>query len=233
MRRIAEGALLLLLGNAVLRIALEGTYVYYVKEGLRPLLIGSGAVLVALGAAALAEVLLPRRRPAPTCGHGDLPRVAWLLVLPVFTVFLVAPGPLGSYAAARDSGTVPEPRSSHYPPLPPGDPVQLGLGEYAVRAVWDSGRTLTGRTVALTGFVTHREAGGWYLTRMALTCCAADGRATKIEVRGGRELAPDTWVRVVGEYVPTDIDDPATAIAALRAGAVVEVPRPAQPYEGP
>ena len=57
-------------------------------------------------------------------GHG--PRVAWLLLLPVLTIFLVAPPALGSYAALDDADSVPQPSASCRR-FPPGDPVEMAV----------------------------------------------------------------------------------------------------------
>jgi uncharacterized repeat protein (TIGR03943 family) len=247
--REAQSVVLFVLGVAVLRISIDGTYLRYVKEWLQPFLIASGAGLVALAlVAAWADGLLrrlPEQQPAagpadaPVETHGQGghahggPRVAWLLLLPVLAIFLVAPPPLGSYAASRDSGAVAQPADdTGLPPLPAGDPVPMSLGDYSVRAIWDEGRTLQGRTVKMTGFVTPREGGGWHLTRMALSCCAADARAIKVEVRDGPPLPPDTWVEVVGHWSPVPADvDAIDAVPALAAGEVRQIEQPHNPYE--
>lgn len=240
---------MLLLGTACIRIGLDGSYLYYVKDILRWPLVASGVVVAALGLLGLVGTL---RRPAPvehvhdqaqscaegapqSCAEGDhshVPRVAWLLTLPVFAILLVAPGPLGAYAAARDPGTVAKPAGdSDFPPLPPKDPATLPMYEYAVRAVWDEGRSLLDRDVELLGFVSKRPEGGWYVTRIQLACCAADGIATKVEVRDAPPLPEDTWVKVVGRWEPSTAPNPEDAIAAIRARSVVAVPAPADPYE--
>jgi len=67
---------------------------------------------------------------------------------------------------------------------------------------------------------------------MALSCCAADARAIKVEIRDGPNLAADTWVEVVGQWSPiaksVDIID---AIPALSADEVREIDQPRNPYE--
>ncbi|MDX5566699.1 hypothetical protein PYK79_30325, partial [Streptomyces sp. ID05-04B] len=56
MRRFAQAALLVLSGLGLLHAALfTDLYLNLVKPGMRPLLIASGAVLVALGLSAAAE----------------------------------------------------------------------------------------------------------------------------------------------------------------------------------
>jgi uncharacterized repeat protein (TIGR03943 family) len=221
------------------RIGLDGSYLYYVKSLLRWPLIASGVVIASLG---LLGLLNSVRRPAhahdssgASCTAGDhthVPRVAWLLTLPVFAILLIAPGPLGAYAAARDPGTVAKPvGASTFPAIPPGDPAPVPVHEYAVRAIWDEGKTLADRDISLLGFVSKNPAGGWYLTRIQLACCAADGIATKVEMRDVSPLPEDTWVQVVGRWEPSTGTDPAEAVAAMRATSVTPVPAPADPYE--
>ncbi len=53
MNREAQSVVLLLVGGAVLRISVSDIYLRYVKEGLRPFLIVSGALLVAIAVATL------------------------------------------------------------------------------------------------------------------------------------------------------------------------------------
>ena len=232
MNRDVQSVLLVLVGGAVLRISLGDTYLRYVKEGLQPFLVGSGAVLVVLGLLALFT-----RRSAPSGGGADHgqdhgPAVAWLLVLPVLAIFLVGPPALGSYAAARDANSIAAPAGeSDFPPLPPGDPAPVSLMDYASRAVWDEGRTLTGRTVSLTGFVTPKKQEGWYLTRIALTCCAADGLALKVDVRGAPDLPADTWVEVTGRWVPGGGVRDDEAVPLVEALEVVEIEEPRNPYD--
>lgn len=243
MRKEVQAVVLLLLGTACVRIGLDGSYLYYVKDILRWPLIASGVIIAVLGLVGLlSSVRKPEAPPAHThdeadasCAEGNhahVPRVAWLLTLPVFAILLIAPGPLGAYAAARDPGTVAKPvGDSNFPALPPGDPATLPLYEYAVRAVWDEGKSLADRDISLLGFVSKNPAGGWYLTRIQLACCAADGIATKVEMREAQPLPEDTWVQVVGRWEASTSTDPAEAIAAMRASSVTPVAAPSDPYE--
>jgi uncharacterized repeat protein (TIGR03943 family) len=161
------------------------------------------------------------------------PRVAWLLVVPVFAIFLIGPPALGSYAASRGGTSVA--KQSDYAPLPSGDPVTLPVLDYASRAVWDRGASLADRRVRLTGFVSPRPGGGVYLTRMILTCCAADGRPVKVGLSGDApvRLPADTWIEVTGRYDPKVDKDRANneTIPFLEAESIREVTQPTQPYE--
>lgn len=193
--------------------------------------------------------------------HGRGPRVAWLLAIPLFAVVLVAPPPLGSFAANRQSGVLQSTQTS-YPPLPePEDgAVPLTMGEYTVRALYDTGESLRGQRIRLTGFVsevlrsrTEAPAGGrgapdggrstsgeqlpdgYVLTRFALACCAADGTAIDVVVRG--DTAPrlvDQWYEVEGTWEPRPdhvqgelTQDPPLLVAE----SVREIPQPSEPYE--
>jgi uncharacterized membrane protein YcgQ (UPF0703/DUF1980 family) len=48
-----------------------------------------------------------------------------------------------------------------------------------------------------------------YLTRMILTCCAADARPVKVGLTGQAPtgVKPDTWVDVTGRYSPMAVKD--------------------------
>ncbi|MFS4104862.1 TIGR03943 family putative permease subunit [Streptomyces sp. PD-S100-1] len=282
MNRQAQAAVLFLVGGALLHAGATDLYLRYVKAGLRPMLLVSGAVLVVT---ALMTVWLDRRRaggnathdeaappnqtpaapdnapppPPASAAPGDRPsptkvepadpraappppkephahrepRVAWLLLLPLFALILVAPPALGSYSAVR-SGTALQPPYG-YASLPPGDPLRLSVVDYATRAIYDHGRTLAGRRVQVTGFVALDGDGTPYLVRMALNCCAADAQPVKIALTGRVPpvLEPDTWLRVTGVYTARRTRDPVNdgPIPYLEVTAAQPVPTPADPYD--
>src|SRR5690606_33403911 len=108
--RIAQGLVLVLLGAAALgSSAFSELYLNYVQAAFRPFLIAAGLVLVVLGALVVAADLRAAARgedgeqghDGHDHGHDHHggPRVAWLLVLPVVAVFVVAPPALGAYTA--------------------------------------------------------------------------------------------------------------------------------------
>lgn len=251
MNREAQAAVLLLTGVALLHAGLSDLYLRYVKAGLQPLLLAAGAVLVV---AALATVRYELRRPrgseedrddgrrdAHDAGHTHPhsqahrePKVAWLLVLPLVALVLVAPPALGSYSANRSGTSVPRPFG--FPTLPAGDPLRMESGDYAGRAVYDHGRSLSGRRFVLTGFISIGRDGTPYLTRMVLNCCAADARPVKIGLTGQVPpvLRPDAWLEVTGTYTPRRAEDPVNdgPVPFLDVTRARPVREPAEPYEG-
>lgn len=256
MRRYGPCLLLVLVGAAVLRISLfSELYLRYVQAALRPYLVVSGVVLVLLGSG----MAVVRRRGREADGedeedahghghgegygegHGDGhghgvagPRIAWLLTLPALALLLFPPPALGSYSAEREAAQRAAQGVGTFPALPAGDPVELTLGEFSSRAIYDSGRSLKGRTVRMTGFVTHGEDGTWYLTRLSVTCCAADATTSKAEVRGAADGAPpvDTWVTVTGTWHPKgELGTDGAWPPVVDASAVRRVREPADPYE--
>lgn len=262
MNRRAQAVVMLLVGVTVLQTSFTDTYLSFVKPGLRPFLIAAGVLLVAtagmtlwyqwrrdpshedgrrMDAAGHRALEAGHRAPedgqrALEAGHGHSgePRVAWLLLLPVAVLALVAPQAMGADAAGR-SGTALQAPTSDFDPLPEGDPVSIGLQEYASRAVFDSGRSLEKRTVRITGFVLMGDDGTPYLARMIVTCCAADARPIKIGMTGAvpTGLAPDTWLSVTGTYTSQTVKDPVNGgvIPFLDVGEVQQIPRPGNPYQ--
>lgn len=232
MNRQAQAVVLLLVGGAILRASFTDLYLRYVKAGLQPFLIASGILLVA---AAVATLWFELRSKTSHDDHGHRePAVAWLLVLPVFALLLVAPPALGSYAANRAGTALQE--TSDFPPLPAGDPVKVGLVDYATRAVYDEGRSLTGRRVLLTGFVMIGDDGAPYLARMTLSCCAADARPVKVgldgSVPGG--LAADNWLEITGKYTARstkdDVNDGVIPFVEIEESRRIDAPT--NQYEG-
>jgi len=244
--RQAQAVIMLLFGGAILRATITDQYLRYVKAGLQPFLLIAGGLLVAAAVMTLWYDLRPTRPgdtdDAPAAnddGHDHAhhePRVGWLLIFPVLGLLLVAPPALGSYAAGQ-AGTVLTAQSgdSDYPPLPPGDPAPVSLLDYASRALFDSGKSLTGRNLALTGFVTPGPDGQPMLARMVLTCCAADGRPIKVGLTGGTPVSvpADTWVTIVGVYSDRTEKDSVNnaSVPYVEVRSWQETTPPKQPYE--
>ncbi|QLH26354.1 TIGR03943 family protein [Streptomyces sp. Rer75] len=247
MKRNIQVLLLLFLGVGLLHISLlSDLYLRYVRPGLQPALIASGVLLIVLGAVSAARDGFPFNRPRAHHdqdsdhghghGHAGGPRVAWLLYVPALTILFLAPPALGSYTAARDDAKAPTapkpsaPGSSLFPALPAGQAVEMSLNDFTSRAVWDTSGTLKGRTVRLTGFVTPGRHGTWYVSRLAISCCAADATVRKVRVHAAAAPPADAWVTVTGTWHPTGEVGTDGAAPALDATAVQRVPEPKDPY---
>ncbi|MFG2471629.1 TIGR03943 family putative permease subunit [Streptomyces canus] len=239
MRRYGPAVLLLLVGAAVLRISLfSALYLRYVQSGLRPYLIVSGALLVLLGvtAAVRAARAVPDQDEGPhDHGHDHThttgPRFAWLLTLPATALLLFPPPALGSYSAAREDAQRAAQGVGTFPALPARDPVELTVASFTSRAIYDSGRSLKGRTVRLTGFVTRGDGGAWYVTRLLVSCCAADAITSKVQIRGADAPVTDNWVTVTGTWHPKGTLGSTAAWPLLDAKTVIKVEEPSDPYE--
>ena len=118
-----------------------------------------------------------------------------------------------------------------FPPLPGGSPLVLPLADFDVRAVWDTSGSLRGRQVRLTGFVTPRKGGGWYVARLTISCCAADAQTYKVEVRGIAAPPADSWVEVTGVWTPDGQAGRPDAVPALTVTRLTRIPEPRDPYE--
>jgi uncharacterized repeat protein (TIGR03943 family) len=241
MNRRAQAVVMLLFGGAVVKVAMTEMYLRYVRHGLRPLLIACGLLLVSGAVMTLWYDLRATAAPDPAhddgSGHGhEGPGVAWLLLLPVVALLLIAPPALGSYTAGQ-AGSVLAGQSSvsDYTPLPQVDPVPLGALEYASRAVFDRGRSLAGRNLQVDGFLTPGPDGAPMLARIVVSCCAADGRPIKIGLSGNMPsgVPAGAWVRAVGTYTPRTGTDPinGAVVPYLEVASWQQIATPAQPYE--
>ncbi|MCD0449876.1 TIGR03943 family protein [Actinocorallia sp. API 0066] len=242
MTRATQNVVMVLLGGAVLWITLvTGEAINYVKPGFRPLLVAAGVVLVVLGAVGVRREWHDDRGGTEAGhaghhhGHGG-PRVAWLLCLPVFALFALAPPELGVYTAERSDpriATVPPPLDDSYA-LPEGgpDPLPMSIPEFMGRsfeAQIGGQATLTGRRLELTGFVTTGEDGRWYLNRLQLNCCAADASTLRVTVFGVPKPPKGQWVDVVGVWRPAGTPD-GTGVYEFQAESATKTGKPDNPY---
>jgi uncharacterized repeat protein (TIGR03943 family) len=244
-KREAQGVLLFVLGGAVLHASLTGLYLRYVRAGLRPFLLIAGVVLIIAAIATLWYELRPSARKAAAAdhdddGHGNAhahahrePRIAWLLLLPLLALIVVAPPALGSYASDRTGTALQKPFG--FPNLPADNPLELTVQDYATRAVFDHGRDLTGRQVKITGFIGTNPDGTPYLSRMMLNCCAADALPIKVALAGPNVLTlrRDAWYTLTGTYSPKALKDPVNgrAIPFINVTVATPISAPEDEYE--
>ncbi|WP_410642430.1 TIGR03943 family putative permease subunit [Amycolatopsis sp. lyj-346] len=239
MKRETQNILLILLGGALVKIAVNGDYLRYVKPAQQPWIIAGGGVMVLLGAVAIVRDLVASRRaavPGDHEGHSHSARPAWLLLVPVLAVFLIAPPALGADSVIRTEARAPSTaaaaNAAAFPPLPVGNVVPLTVNEFVTRAGWDSAGTLNGRTVSLTGFVVHTD-GSTLLARLVISCCAADAFPVTVRLRGGEadHLASDAWIQVTGEVVPGTATRENSYTPDFAPASVTSISAPKDPYE--
>ncbi|WP_314223502.1 TIGR03943 family putative permease subunit [Streptomyces zaehneri] len=293
MRRFVQVGLLVLGGLGLLHTSLfTDEYLRYVKEGMRPLLVASGVLLLVLGVAE-AWAAPPSEehgesghggrehgesghggREHGESGHGGqeyghvgpafegdghvgpvregdghvsgahgghgghghdhsrVPRVAWLLFLPVLSLLFYAPPALGSYTASREPAKAVAVQDDAFDPLPATTPLPITLTDFTQRVQQDRSLAIRGRAVVMTGFVTPApgKQDGWYLTRIVVNCCAADASSVKVLVRGIAAPKPDTWVNVTGTWRGSGTLGTSSAAAALDARGVQKVRKPSNAY---
>ncbi|WP_281283154.1 TIGR03943 family putative permease subunit [Kutzneria buriramensis] len=168
--------------------------------------------------------------------HGSA-RSAWMLLMPVLAIFLIAPPALGADSVNRAGGrtVASEQRQDQviktkFPPLPAGSVVPLRMADVATRAAWDSTNSLDGRTLELTGFVVH-DAAGVYVARLVITCCAADAMPVKARLVGSEGLADDQWITVTGKVRPNSAMQADNYVPVFDVESVKKIAVPGDPYE--
>ncbi|WP_217546619.1 TIGR03943 family protein [Streptomyces sp. GbtcB6] len=252
MRRPLQVTLLVLSGLGLLHSSLfTDLCLRYVKPGMRPLLIVSGFVLLVLGIveAAAREVRAGRtghgRHGGPAHGagphnepeqhhghdHSAVPRVAWLLLLPALSLLFYAPPALGAYTAARQPAKVIA-EQDDFDPLPKTSPLPITLTDFTTRVQQDRTLAIKARTVEMSGLVTPVPGGGsWDLTRIIISCCAADAQSVKVRIYSDSIPAANTWVSVTGNWHPGGKLGTESAPVALDAQTVKKIQRPSNGYQ--
>lgn len=244
MSRPTQGLLMAFLGAVLVRLSLTDAYLRYVTGWMKYPILASGILLIALAVGLVVSGHDGHDGHDHDAkdggdgddghGHGPIPVVTWLLVLPGLVTFVISPPQLGSYLAERRSGeaqTVAQPAA--LTTLGKDEVVPVDVTEFIWRAQ-DGGTTLEGQPVQLTGFVSYDKDDHWYVTRMTIGCCAADATSYQVKVEGdpdGSGRPPrDQWVEVTGTYVEgtgVGAEEP----PALEATAITKVQAPSQTYE--
>ncbi|WP_026423043.1 TIGR03943 family putative permease subunit [Actinokineospora inagensis] len=253
MRRETQNILLVLVGGALLKISITGAYLQYVKPSHRYWLLGGGAVMLVLALVSIARDLFGKRATEDpehahhdaddhddhdVDGHQHQARSAWLLVVPVLAIFLIAPPALGADSINRADTRVATTRVASgtskmaFSPLPPGNPVPVTMSDFSARASFDSLNSLTNREVQLTGFIAV-QGKDTYLARLVIACCAADAFPVKVKLAGGdlTGLTNDTWLHVVGRLRPGTGTLTDEYVSTLDVRSITRIHQPENPYE--
>jgi uncharacterized repeat protein (TIGR03943 family) len=243
MRRETQNILLVLLGGALLKLALSGTYLRYVKESLQPWLVVTGGIMILLAVVSIARDLKAGRAAdhVEHDGHEHdghehgTSRSPWMLLLPVLAVFLISPPALGADTVNRsDRNAAQEAKAGNgFAALPSDAVVPLTISEFVTRTAWDDSGSLNDRTVRLTGFVVRKEANT-YLARLTISCCAADASPVKTLMVGQdfTGLPNDQWVEVTGKVVPGSATKDNAYVPTFTVSAITPITPPEDTYEG-
>jgi uncharacterized repeat protein (TIGR03943 family) len=240
---MTQHAVLLLLGAYVLSVAVTDAHLAYVQGGFQPVLLLAAVVLLAVALLGLLRSWRRARRAVethePAVVEHHAPPASWLLLLPTAVLALVAPPALGAFTVSRQTQPAELPaETTPVADLGPNDPGRahrtLGLQEYRVLALAADTSALEDRAVRLTGFVTPREGGGWYVSRVAIACCAADAVGVTVVVDDAQgDLTPDQWVEVIGTWAPPERHPSADyREAVIEPESVRRIHPPADTYEG-
>jgi uncharacterized repeat protein (TIGR03943 family) len=237
MARPTQGLLMAFLGAVLVRLSFTDAYLRYVTPWMKWPLIISGVLLIGL---AVGLVLSGGKEDGHDHdghdehddghGHGPVPVVTWLLVLPGLVTFVISPPQLGSYLAERRAGeaqAVAEPAA--LTELAEGEVVPVDVTEFIWRAQ-DGGETLEDQQVTLKGFVSYGKDDAWYVTRMTIGCCAADAISYQVQVADAERPPRDKWVEVTGVY-EAGSGVGGTEVPVIQASGVADTQAPAQTYE--
>lgn len=257
-----QNLLMIAAGGVLIWIAVDGTYLRFVRASLLPWVLAAAVALVLIGLILLwadneaklaARVLRepelakrPRHSAAPSCAgsaghdHGRVGSfVPWLLVLPLLALFLIQPRELGAFTAERSkSAQVEKPAADDggFGPIVGNDPVDVSLIDLNQRALYGGRKTLTGRSLVVTGFVTQQkgaETGDFYVNRLLIACCAADAIPIRAKITGAPiKYETETWLKITGTYAgneePSDPNlDP---LPIIQVDEVERIPVPKEPY---
>lgn len=233
MTRETQNVLLILVGGAIVKIDLDGSFVRYVKPGLHPYLLISGVFIVTLAAAAIVRDIRrggpedddPSHSSHSQSSHAHSSRPYWMLLVPAALILFVAPPALGVSSVSERVVTAGALERTAFPPLPDGDAPEIPLLDVVQRAARDNTGSLDGREITVTGMRVENPDGSVDLARILIICCAADARSIRIHL--DRPVQGD-WVRVrgtVGESTPDTGNVPTMTVTGVE-----QIPEPANTY---
>ncbi|OZF05022.1 TIGR03943 family putative permease subunit [Rhodococcoides fascians] len=213
MRRETQNVLLLLVGGAMVKISVDGSFLRYVKPSLHPYLLASGIFIVGLAVVAIVRDV--RRGGPADDDHVHSSRPYWMLLLPAALILFVAPPALDvSSVSDRVVAAGPVQRTA-FPPLPDSEAPEVPLLDVVQRAARDSTGSLDDREITVTGIRVENPDGSVDLARILIICCAADARSIRIHL--DRDVEGE-WLRVrgtVGESSPETGNIPTMAVTGV------------------
>lgn len=223
--------ILVAFGVMLMRLASGDQLLLYVNPSSRIWVMVAGFALASLGGLLACGV----GGVVGAGGGSERTRtLGWALLAPIAVVALVAPPALGSFTAVHSRPISVDPGTADYPALSGSRPVNLTTLDFVSRALSHHGQTVLGHRVRVTGFALRRTDGGFVLSRLVITCCAADAAPVFIGVLTAQPIPRrDEWVTVVGTFAGID-QAPNRAGSPLVRLAAVSIERtasPVDPYE--
>src|SRR5215216_1282744 len=170
--------------------------------------------------------------------HTSAPVNLLIMLIPLLVGILIPARPLGSATASTKGLTTSSPlissQSESRQVVIAADQRDI-LGWVTLFYFEDNLDPYMGEQASVIGFVYFDERlpnGQFFVSRIILSCCAADGYAIAMIVdwTEAASLKQDMWVRVTGPVEKAYFADDPQAIPLIRAETVEAVPQPDQPY---
>jgi putative membrane protein len=161
-----------------------------------------------------------------------------IMLIPLLVGILIPARPLGAATISTKgpitSAPIISPQADNQERLVPAEARDI-LGWVTLFAFEEDLDPLMGEQASVIGFVYFDERlpnGQFFVSRIILSCCAADGYAVTMIVDWpeAASLKQDTWVRVTGPLYKTYFADDPQAVPLIRATMVEIVPQPEIPY---
>jgi uncharacterized repeat protein (TIGR03943 family) len=170
--------------------------------------------------------------------HTAAPVNLVIMLIPLLVGVLIPAHPLGSATVSTKGPIASAPiissESESQERLVPAEERDI-VGWVTLFAFEDNLDPFMGEQASVIGFVYFDERlpnGQFFVSRIVLSCCAADGYAFTmiVEWPNSFSLKQDTWVRVTGPVSKGYFADDPQAIPLIRAHRVEIVPQPDNPY---
>jgi putative membrane protein len=170
--------------------------------------------------------------------HTAPPLNLLIMLIPLLVGILIPARPLGSATVATKgpiaSAPVISSKVDNQELVVPAEKRNI-IGWVTLFATVENIDPYMGEEASVIGFVSFDERlpqGQFFVSRIVLSCCAADGYAFSMIVDSpdAVSLQPDTWVRVMGPVGKGYFADDPQAVPLIRAKLVEIVPQPDDPY---
>jgi uncharacterized repeat protein (TIGR03943 family) len=161
-----------------------------------------------------------------------------IMLIPLLVGILIPARPLGSATVSTKGPIASSPiissRADNQERLVPAEKRNI-VGWVMLFAMEENLDQYMGEEASVIGFVYKDKRlpeGQFFVSRIVLSCCAADGYAFTMIVDWSEaaSLKPDTWIRVTGPVGKTYFADDPQAVPLIRAEKVEIVPQPDDPY---